>query len=104
MSVASGGKNPRGRDDDLASLVALLEDLIETLWARVQKNEHDRIGPSTRLLLIDAVLPEIEQVLATCPESSHVRVARTYVSSRQHREELGDPDTELTTIDELTAL
>lgn len=104
MSVASGGDDPRGNDDDLASVADLLETLIDELRARVQKNEDDRIGPITRSVEIDAVLPEVEGVLAACPDSSHVRIARVCVSSRQHREELGDPDSELITVDELTAL
>ena len=104
MSVASGGNDPPSVEDDLASVIELLEDLIETLRDRVRIDKDDRIGPSTQSILIDAVLPEIERVLAQCPDNSQVRIGQTYVSSRQHREDLGDPNTELVTTDELTAL
>jgi hypothetical protein len=103
MSVASGGDDPRN-DHDLASVADLLETLIDELQARAEKNENDRIGPITRSVLLDAVLPEVERVLTTCPDSSHIRIARTCVSGRQHREELSKPNAQLTTLDELPAL
>jgi hypothetical protein len=104
VSVAGSANDPPGTEDDLASVIELLEELIDELRERVRQNKDDRIGPSTRSILVDALLPEIERVLAGCPDNSQVRVARTYVSGRQHREDLGDPSAELITVDELAAL
>jgi len=104
VSVEGSGINPSSPENDLASVIELLEELIDDLRERVRENKDDQIGPSTRSILVDALLPEVERVLAGCPDSSQVRIARTYVSSRQHREDLGDPSAELITADEVTAL
>jgi hypothetical protein len=104
MPASAGGDDPPSIGDDLASVIEMLEGLIGKLWDRVRINKKDRIGPATRSILIDALLPEIERVLAKCPDNSQVRVGKTYVSSRQNRADLGDPNTELVTLDELTAL
>jgi hypothetical protein len=104
LSVADGGNDPPGTEDDLVSVIELLEELIDELRERVRENKDDRIGPSTRSILVDALLPEAERVLAGCPENSQVRIARTYVSSRQNREDLGDPSAVLMTVDELAGL
>ena len=105
VSVPSAGNDSPGTDDDdLASIIDMLRDLIVELRERVRMNGDDRIGPNTRSMIIDALLPEVEQVLARCPENSQVRVARTWVSGRLNREDLGGPDVELMTNDELAAL